>query len=98
MTGRGSAASVAAERQAFYDDLQQFSMGPLWAVLGEALTPEPRVKSVPCLWRYADVRPRVLRAGELVTAEEAERRVLMLLNPGLAGKPPLRPPCMQVSS
>ncbi len=79
--------TVAAERQAFYADLQRFSMGPLWAVLGEALTPEPRVKSVPWLWRYADVRPRVLRAGELVSAEEAERRVLMLLNPGLAGKP-----------
>jgi gentisate 1,2-dioxygenase len=50
------------------------------------LTPEPHVRSQPCLWRYEDVRPRVLRAGELVTAEEAERRVLMLLNPGLEGK------------
>lgn len=82
-----NAETVAAARAAFYADLRQFSMGPLWAVLGEALTPEPRVRSVPCLWRYADVRPRVLRAGELVSAAEAERRVLMLLNPGLGGKP-----------
>jgi len=79
-------AELAAERQAFYDDLKSQSMGPLWAVLGEALTHEPRVRSVPCLWRYADVRPRVLRAGELVSAEEAERRVVMLLNPCLDGK------------
>src|SRR5437773_10067224 len=77
---------LAAERQAFYDELPRFSMGALWNVLGDALTPEPRVKSVPYHWRWKDVRPRMLRAGELVTAEEAERRVLMLMNPGLGGK------------
>ena len=58
-------------------------MGALWNVLGNALTKEPRTRSVPYLWKWSDVRPRVLRSGELVTAEEAERRVLMLLNPGL---------------
>ncbi|MHB8576647.1 MAG: cupin domain-containing protein [Dehalococcoidia bacterium] len=77
----------ASARTAFYADLPQFGMGALWTVLGDALTPEPRVRSVPYIWRYKDVRPRVLRAGELVTAEEAERRVLMLMNPGLDGKP-----------
>jgi gentisate 1,2-dioxygenase len=77
---------LKAEREAFYQDLAGYGMGPLWNVLGEALTPEPRVKSVPYLWRWRDVRPRVMRAGELVTAEEAERRVLMLLNPGLEGR------------
>jgi gentisate 1,2-dioxygenase len=77
---------LQAERDAFYKDLEQYSMGPLWAVLGEALSAEPRVKSVPVLWKWRDVRPRVLRSGELVTAEEAERRVVMLLNPGLKGK------------
>jgi gentisate 1,2-dioxygenase len=79
-------ADKAAEREAFYKELEQYDMGPLWAVLGEALTAEPRVKSVPVIWKWRDVRPRVLRSGELVTAEEAERRVLMLLNPGLKGK------------
>jgi gentisate 1,2-dioxygenase len=77
---------LASQREAFYQELPQFNMKPLWNVVGEALTPEPRVKSVPYLWRWKDVRPRMLRSGELVTAEEAERRVLMLLNPGLDGK------------
>ena len=77
---------LMAEREAFYGELPQFGMKPLWTVLGDALTPEPRVKSVPYIWRWRDVRPRMLRAGELVTAEEAERRVLMLLNPGLEGR------------
>ena len=79
-------ADLATEREAFYEDIAQFGMGALWNVLSDALTPEPRVKSVPYLWRWSDVRPRVLRSGELVTAEEAERRVLMLMNPGLEGK------------
>ena len=70
-----------SQREAFYADLPQFGMGPLWAVLSQAMTAEPRVASVPYIWRWKDVRPRVLRSGELVTAEEAERRVLMLLNP-----------------
>ena len=78
---------LLAAREAFYGELQQFSMGALWTVLSNALTPEPRTKSVPYIWRWRDVRPRLLRAGELVTAEEAERRVLMLLNPGLGGRP-----------
>src|SRR5919198_10432 len=78
---------LMAEREAFYGELPQFGMKPLWAVLSEALTPEPRVRSVPYVWRWRDVRPRMLRAGELVTAEEAERRVLMLVNPGLDGRP-----------
>ena len=29
----------------------------------------------------------MLRAGEIVSAEEAERRVLMLINPGLRDRP-----------
>ena len=78
---------LAAEREAFYSELPMFGMGALWNVLGDALTSAPRVRSVPYIWRYRDVRPRLLRAGELVTAEEAERRVLMLLNPGLPDAP-----------
>src|SRR5689334_11493502 len=74
------------QREAFYQELPQFGMKPLWTVLGDALTAEPLVKSLPYLWRWRDVRPRMLRSGELVTADEAERRVLMLLNPGLDGK------------
>ena len=33
-------------------------------------------------WRYKDIRPQLLRAGELTPIEKAERRVLVLENPG----------------
>ena len=38
------------------------------------------------MWRYADLRETVLEAGSLITAEQAERRVLILENPGLPGQ------------
>ena len=67
----------------FLAGLPQFDVAPLWKVLGQQLTPEPKSQARPYLWRWKDIRPQLLRAGELVSAAEAERRVLMLLNPGL---------------
>jgi len=43
----------------------------------------PGTSAVPAIWRYADMRPQLLRAAELITTQQAERRVLMLENPGL---------------
>jgi gentisate 1,2-dioxygenase len=37
------------------------------------------------LWRYDELRPFIEEAGRIITAEEAERRVLILENPGLPG-------------
>lgn len=57
---------------------------PLWPSLRAALPygiPTRRTK--PILWRYADVRPQLLEAGRLTPIEKAERRVLVLANPGL---------------
>lgn len=71
----------------YYAGLPEFDVAPLWKDLGNLLTPEPKVKAVPHLWRYEEIRPQLMEAGELVTAEEAERRVLMLMNPGLQDRP-----------
>jgi gentisate 1,2-dioxygenase len=71
-----------AERREYYSALESLQMGPLWAVLRRTLTREPQERETPHLWRWADVRPQLLRAGQLVTTAEAERRVLMFINPG----------------
>ena len=71
---------------AYYEELAALNTGPLWKYLHNALTAEPKTKVVPYLWSWAELRPRVLRSGELVSAAEAERRVIMLLNPGLEGQ------------
>jgi gentisate 1,2-dioxygenase len=68
---------------AFYRDLNEHHLGALWNVLSSTLTREPVVRSVSQLWRWRELRPRMRQSGDLVTAAEAERRVLYLINPGL---------------
>jgi len=74
------------DRRAYYERIARHGMTPLWEVLGALVPPEPRTPVVPALWRYADVRDEVMEAGRLITAEEAERRVLILENPALRGQ------------
>lgn len=54
---------------------------PLWAQMNRLNPPRPNPKCVPHVWEYEKIRPRLLRAGELITEKQAERRVLMLINP-----------------
>ncbi|KAK5044418.1 hypothetical protein LTR84_011290 [Exophiala bonariae] len=68
---------------AFYSGLREKNAGPLWTVLDKLVPPKPNPESVPNIWRYSEMRPSLMEAGKLVTAEEAERRVLMLVNPTL---------------
>jgi salicylate hydroxylase len=72
-------------REQFYRRLEPHSMAPLWTRLKALVPREPVPTGVAHRWRYADVRPHVLEAAEHITAEEAERRVLILENPGLRG-------------
>lgn len=73
-------------RRAFYDKIDRSSMTALWTVLGALITPEPKSACLPHLWRFADIRAAMVEAGSLITAKEAERRVLVLENPGLRGR------------
>lgn len=68
---------------AYYDGLGAYRVQPLWRQLGTLLPPEPASQAVGHVWRYDELRPLLMQAGEIVSAEEAERRVLMLMNPGL---------------
>jgi len=79
-------ASSQTERAAFYNAIAPQSMTPLWEVMSGLITPEPASACQPVHWSYAAARPHVLASGSLITAEEAERRVLVLENPGLKGQ------------
>src|SRR5256884_6532881 len=70
---------------AYSEALDALSLGPLWTAL-QVLLPNERVTSaVPHRWRWRDLRPLLLEAARLVPIAEAERRVLVLRNPGLGG-------------
>jgi gentisate 1,2-dioxygenase len=79
--------SPARERQAFYDTIAPLNLAPLWEKLHDLVTAAPRSPCVPHLWRYdGEVRPHLMRAGGLISAMEATRRVLILENPGYRGQ------------
>jgi gentisate 1,2-dioxygenase len=74
------------QRADYYERIGTRHMTPLWEVLGALVPPQPRSPAVAHLWRYAELREQVMEAGQLITAEEAERRVLILENPKLRGQ------------
>jgi len=78
--------NIRGSRQAFYDKISRYDLAPLWEVMKEVVRREPRSQCVPALWSFADVKRLMLEAGGIITAEEAERRVLVLENPALHGK------------
>lgn len=75
-----------AGREQYYEELRPLNLAPLWSVLKGLVPHEPVPSAKPYKWAWDDVYPQLLRAGGLITAEEAERRVLVLENPGLPGK------------
>ena len=77
---------IAATRQQLYRDMAPSNLTPLWEVLHALVPRQPDSPCVPAIWRYDEVRPFLMRAGEAITAEEAVRRVLILENPGLRGQ------------
>jgi gentisate 1,2-dioxygenase len=73
--------------EALFRDGRAADVDPLWVRMKDVVTPQPRPRAVPHVWDYETVRALLLRAGKLVAAEDAERRVFMLTNPAL------QPPC-----
>src|SRR5206468_3929671 len=70
---------------AYSAELEKHSLAPLWAALHVLLPNERTTRAVPHHWRWADLREPLLEAARLVGIEQAERRVLVLCNPGLPG-------------
>ena len=76
---------TSPERADFYKRLDAKNTAPLWEVLARLVMPSPQPLTQPYLWKYDELRPLIMEGGRLITAKEAERRVLVLENPGLRG-------------
>lgn len=69
--------------QDYRDAMTEAGVAPLWPMMRNVLphgAPNPVTK--PGHWSFPAVRPLLLRAGELTPVEKAERRVLVLSDPG----------------
>src|SRR6266849_1031408 len=77
-----SAVVANSDRARFSKEIAALNMRPLWE---RVMRLKPGTAAVPAIWHWQDARPLLMRACEVITAKEAERRVLMLENPALAG-------------
>lgn len=64
-----------------YEFLSEHAYEPLWTMTN-ALTHEPVTAMKAHMWRFREARDLVLRAGDLISVDEADRRVLAFKNPG----------------
>jgi gentisate 1,2-dioxygenase len=82
MTAISTATSPRAQSDAmerFYEDVRRIHGRALWQTEGTA----KKSPTVPYLWKYRDFRPLLFKAAEIVPIELAERRVLVMANPGI---------------
>ncbi len=65
------------------EEARKLEARPLWTSAHIKAPPYPTPRALPHVWQYARLRELLLQAGELISAEEADRRVFTLINPGL---------------
>ncbi|KAK9457091.1 RmlC-like cupin domain-containing protein [Dipodascopsis uninucleata] len=74
---------VTAVQASLFDALKDYHVEPLWTVMSAMVPSKPKPKAVPTVWKYSELRPLLIESGRVVDQSEAERRVLMLINPTL---------------
>lgn len=79
-----------ALRSAFYERLEPLGMAPLWTRLKGLVRREPAPGEAH-RWSYGEVRPHLMESASHISAEEAERRVLILENPAMRGASRITP-------
>jgi gentisate 1,2-dioxygenase len=77
--------------EALYRQMQPDCLYPLWEKLAALVLPRPDSPAKVHKWSYDRARDYLMRAGTLISATQAERRVLILENPGLPGLSSITP-------
>jgi gentisate 1,2-dioxygenase len=87
MTGekRQNAFSSATTLDDLYDKLQTMNIRPGWSKSNPSLWPAPRKPFQPVHWSYVEAKEALDAAGRLMDITQAERRNLIMFNPGEQG-------------
>lgn len=72
-----------AQLENLYQQMEPEGLYPLWEKLAALVLPHPQSPAKVHRWVYDNARQYLMRAGDLISAKQAERRVLILENPGL---------------
>jgi gentisate 1,2-dioxygenase len=79
----GSPRDVQAE---FHAGLRAKNLAALWVARRGVDLTKPRSPATAAIWRYRDIRADIAHGGDIVSAEDAFRRVLVLENPAYPGE------------
>ena len=76
---------TSTDRESYYAKVAETGeLSPLWTTRLVPPLPEDHIRAVPHLWDYDNaIREILFESASLITAQEANRRVLTLENPGL---------------
>lgn len=80
-----------AQLENLYKQMEPEGLYPLWEKLAALVLPQPQSPAKVHKWSYDNAREYLMRAGDLISAKQAERRVLILENPGLGGSSSITP-------
>lgn len=80
-TKQSNGAAKITTQEDLLKSLQGVNVSPLWAQMARLNPALPNPTTIPFIWEYDRIRPYLLHAGNLIKEEQAERRVLMLVNP-----------------
>lgn len=80
------ATKTAVVPEDFLADMGDVNVQPLWDRYHDLLPEEPVAPDRPMVWHWETLGPLVDRASRDVDMKDAERRVLMLVNPDFGGK------------
>jgi gentisate 1,2-dioxygenase len=73
------------ERDELSQKSRQRGLVEYWLKRGEIEAPKP--KAIPFCWRWDDIYPLLSEAAKIVPVEEAHRRALLFVNPGMEPQP-----------
>jgi gentisate 1,2-dioxygenase len=76
-------SSVTDSVESLNRDMAEKHLGGHWQLGLESYLSYPETTVQPYLWKWKDVYESLMRAGEVVSMEHAERRTVRLLNPAL---------------
>ena len=74
------------DQHEFHQRIGAQNLAALWVARRGMDLSQPASPAEPVIWRFGDIRDHVMEAGDLVTAQDAFRRVLVLENPAFKGQ------------
>ncbi|MDR7236390.1 cupin domain-containing protein [Neobacillus drentensis] len=75
---------VTPEMEAFHQQVSKDGLEPLWMAAPEVMHRQPKSKAIPYIWKKEVIERHVKKAADIISFENGgDRRVLMLINPGM---------------